>query len=145
MNKLTTAVLFLALTACQTVENKNKPIEEVKLEITEIITAQANAWNSGDMETFMQAYWKSDSLRFMSSGKITYGWQGMLDGYKKGYPDKESIGELKFELISLEYLGAEHLLMLGEFHISREKDLKGKFSLIWKIIDGEWKIIFDHT
>jgi len=36
--------------------------------------------------------------------------------------------------------------MLGSWELKREKDtLGGHFSLLWKKIDNEWKIVSDHT
>jgi len=136
------SVLFLF--SCTQKEEKQS-IEQVKTEIQKILTFQEKAWSDGDFEGFMSAYWKSDSLRFMGTSKLTYGWHGMLNDYKKGYPTPEDRGKLSFKLISLEYIGQDHLVMLGEFHLSRKEDLKGNFSLLWKKINGEWKIIFDHT
>ena len=38
-----------------------------------VLTAQQDAWNSGDIEGFMQGYIQSDQLRFASVGDITLG------------------------------------------------------------------------
>jgi len=35
-------------------------------EIKKVMDAQQIAWNNGDLEGFMQGYWKSDKLRFIS-------------------------------------------------------------------------------
>ena len=43
--------------------------------IEAVLHEQADAWNRGDIEAFMEHYWKSDSLTFNSGGKTTRGWQ----------------------------------------------------------------------
>ena len=48
-----------------------------------ILREQAEAWNRGDIEQFMEAYWKSEQLTFSSGGRTTRGWQATLDNYRK--------------------------------------------------------------
>ena len=51
-------------------------------EIRTLLQKQTEAWNRGDVEGFMEGYWKSDSLMFIGKSGITYGWQKTLDNYK---------------------------------------------------------------
>ena len=52
-------------------------------QIKKVIFDQAEAWSAGDLELFMQGYWKSDSLMFVGSNGITYGWDKTLANYKQ--------------------------------------------------------------
>lgn len=114
--------------------------------IDSVLNAQVKAWNDGNLEEYMQGYWQSDSLVFIGKSGVTKGWQGTLDNYKKSYPDKKAMGKLSFEIISKEELGNEHYHVIGKWKLEREKDeLKGHFSLIWKLINGNWLIIADHS
>jgi hypothetical protein len=54
---------------------------------------QELAWNEADIAGFMKYYWNSDSLKFIGSKGITYGWQKTYDNYMKGYPNKGSYGD----------------------------------------------------
>ena len=56
--------------------------------------SQQKAWNEGNIDGFMSSYWNNDSLKFIGSKGITYGWQKTLDNYKKSYPNKEAMGKL---------------------------------------------------
>ena len=115
-------------------------------EIEKIMALQEKAWNEGNIEQFMQGYWNSDSLSFVSKNKVTFGWKATLENYKKTYPDKETMGKLTFTLIKREKLGAENYLVIGKWHLQRSKDeVGGHFSLTWKKIKGKWLIISDHT
>ncbi len=114
--------------------------------IQEIMNKQEVAWNSGDIEGFMQAYWKSDSLLFIGGSGPQYGWQNTLEKYKKSYPDKKTMGILKFENINYEELSQSNVHILGKWQLEREKDtLMGYYTLLWKKLDGEWKIVYDHS
>ncbi len=114
--------------------------------INSVLAKQQQDWNNGDLEAFMQGYWKSDSLKFISSRGINYGWQATLDGYKKGYPDREAMGQLTFTIISIEKLSDTAAMVIGKWHLKRSKDEpQGHFTLLWKKVEGRWVIVADHT
>lgn len=120
--------------------------EADKLAIQQAMDNQEQCWSRGDLDGFMSGYWKSDSLRFMGKRGITKGWQTTLDNYKKSYPDKATMGKLQFDIVSFEPLDAKGMFVVGKWTLLREKDtLGGYYSLIWRKIDGEWKVVFDHT
>jgi ketosteroid isomerase-like protein len=113
--------------------------------IIEVMNEQLAAWNRGDLEGFMQGYWKSDSLMFVSS-KPTYGWQATLDNYRRGYPDKAAMGILSFDIKKVEIINATNAFVFGAWHLKREKDNPGgHFTLWFRKIKGEWKVVVDHT
>lgn len=114
--------------------------------IVNVMNEQIKAWNNGDIDAFMQTYWKNDSLLFVSNPP-TYGWQTTLEHYKKGYPDTATMGKLSFNLIQLRPLSAEYYFVVGEWHLKRTsvKDIGGYFTLLFRKINGEWKIVVDHT
>jgi ketosteroid isomerase-like protein len=107
---------------------------------------QEDAWNRGDLEGFMQGYWKSDSLRFIGKRGITYGWQQTLDNYKKGYPNTEAMGTLQFTNLSLELTGDSSAYVIGQWQLFRTADtLSGHYSLLWKMKNNQWLIVADHS
>ncbi|RZK53477.1 MAG: DUF4440 domain-containing protein, partial [Pedobacter sp.] len=100
----------------------------------------------GDLEAFMQAYAKSDSLLFVGKSGPTYGWQQTLDNYKRGYPDKSAMGFLTFGIKKVDFLAKDKAFVLGSWHLKRDKDEpKGYFTLLLQKIDGIWKVIVDHS
>lgn len=114
--------------------------------ILNLVEKQRTDWNNGDLEAYMQGYWKSDSLLFVGKIGVTYGWQKTLDNYKKGYPDKAAMGFLTFGIKKVDFLTKNQAFVLGSWNIKREKDeLKGYFTLIVKKIDGFWKVVVDHS
>lgn len=121
----------------------DKAVKEVKA----LLHQQSEDWNKGDLEAFMQGYWKSDKLQFIGSRGVTYGWQQTLDNYKKGYPDKATMGQLSFDLIDVTKQSRNVVSVTGKFMLAREKmdDANGHFLLIVKKIKGKWLIIADHT
>ena len=125
---------------------REKVSEKIKAEIEAVFNMQEKAWNSGNLEQFMEGYWKSDQLAFVGSRGPTYGWQETLDSYKKGYPDKETMGTLKFETLSISKINRKTVFLIGKWELTRESgNVGGHFSLIWQKKKGKWVIVADHS
>lgn len=112
-----------------------------------IMARQEAAWNQGNLDSFMIGYWPSDSLRFIGSRGLTYGWQATLDNYRKSYPDRDAMGTLKFTILSVEKLSRRSAYVIGKWRLTRgEKgDLSGHYTLLWRKIHGKWVIVADHS
>lgn len=114
--------------------------------IRNILEQQVNAWNKGDVRSFMEGYWKNDSLVYIGKNGPTYGFQKTLNNYQKNYPDSNFMGKLKFTLLSLKPLGADYYFVIGKWELTRKVgNLGGHYTLIFKRINGQWNIIADHS
>ena len=121
-------------------------IEAQQKEIKQVLNEQKNAWNNGDLQGYMQGYWKSDSLVFVGARGLTYGWQNTLDNYQKSYPNAEKMGTLEFSDLQVKRLNKKNALVYGKWKLIRKNDAPGGiFSLVFQKINHEWKIISDHT
>ena len=126
-------------------KNSNTELED-KQAIKNIMAIQEKAWNKHDLEGFMQGYWKNDSLKFYGSRGITYGWQNTLNNYKKGYPTKAESGTLRFVINDISKIETESYWVMGEYHLTRPVgNANGIFMIIFKKINGEWKIVADMS
>ena len=112
-----------------------------------VLSAQQAAWNRGDVDAFLVGYWRSPELTFSGSSGVARGWEGVLARYKKSYPDKGAMGQLDFSELEFRFLGPDAVLVLGRWHLKREKeeDVGGVFTLVWERFTDGWKIIHDHT
>lgn len=134
------AGIFTFSCADQSTETDDKKV------ILSILGAQEKAWNNYDIEGFMEGYWKSDSLKFYGASGLTYGWQQTLDNYHKRYPSKDHTGTLKFKINDITKVNRDSYFVMGEYHLTRPVgDANGIFMIIFKKIDGEWKIIADTS
>lgn len=136
------AVLFVSVVsiAAQTKDEKTKAA------IKKVMDDQTAAWNRGDIEGFMQGYWKSPDLRFVSGQNMTRGWQPTLDRYKKSYNSREKMGVLSFSELDITLTGKDSAVVFGRFTLVREKDKPtGLFTLNFRKFKDGWKIILDHT
>ena len=136
--------LFLLLFVTFNVSFSQKESKAV-LTVKKNMKEQETAWNQGDIPGFMKHYWNNDSLKFIGSKGITYGWKNTLDNYIKGYPTKEAMGILKFTLVETTQLSKTSIYVIGKWELAKEKAVGGYFTLLWKKIDGNWVIVADHT
>src|SRR5215213_1064269 len=115
-------------------------------QIRNLLTTQAEAWNKGDIEGFMQTYWKSDSLLFIGKNGVKQGWQETLNSYKKGYPDTTAMGQLSFDILRVKKLSGEYYYLVGKWMLKRTiGDLSGYYDLLLHRIKGKWYIVADHS
>jgi ketosteroid isomerase-like protein len=138
MKKLLSCLLILG--SCLLLHAQDKQA------IIKVLETQRIAWNNGDIDGFMQGYWKSDSLMFVGKDAPVYGWQKTLDRYKRSYPDKAAMGKLTFTILKVGLLDKTNAFMLGAWHLDREKDAPGGYFTLWfRKINGVWVIVADHT
>ena len=139
-------LLILSFSACNLKKDSKSNYESSKQEISTMLMKTVEDWSNGDLEGFMEGYIKSDSLKFVGSSGITYGWKQTLENYKKGYPTKDHTGTLTFNLLEFDQLANDVFLVIGEYHLKRNVgDADGMFSIVLKKINDEWKIIADHS
>jgi len=148
------SIIFLVLTtmllgACK-VQDINSPsftFDEEAAAIEEVMRKQEVAWSEGDLETFMEGYWNSEKLSFGGKKGFTYGYDNVLRNYKRGYPTKEIMGKLTFEIIDIMPISLDAAYVLGKYHLEVLDDANpsGFFTLVFRKINGDWKIVTDHT
>lgn len=139
------AILIIFLAAIATTAQSDTQKAKIAADIRAVMDKQAADWNRGDIPAFMEGYWKSDQLTFVSS-RVTKGWQQTLDNYKKSYPDKSAMGSLTFSDLVITVISKDAAVVLGSWSLKREKDNPGgKFTLIFRKFKEGWRIVHDHT
>ena len=112
----------------------------------DVLMAQQDAWNTGDIEGFMQGYLQSNQLRFASGGDITLGFDETLSRYQTRYSERAQMGTLRFDIKDVELLDEDDGLVFGQWTIIRDADSPtGLFTLHMKNTEDGWKVVSDHT
>src|SRR5450755_586492 len=115
-------------------------------EIRAVMSAQAAAWNRGDIDGFMNGYARSDATEFIAGDKLTRGWQTVRDRYKKKYDSRGKMGTLTFSELKITRLGGDAALMIGRWRLVRKSDKPhGRFTLLFRRTPDGWRIAHDHT
>lgn len=141
--KKTISMLLVALISFSTFAQKTNERQAV----LDVLARQNKNWNEGNISAFMEDYWKSDSLMFIGSKGVVYGWNATLERYNKSYPDRATMGMLKFDIQKTDFHSNTTCWVLGKWHLTRPEkgDIGGYFTLILKKINGKWLIVSDHT
>lgn len=144
MKKLTFKIVFFSflifLVSCKSTNHCN--------EIYNLMEQQEDAWNNGNLENFMNVYWKNDSLVFIGKSGINYGWDKTFSNYKNSYKSKEQMGTLEFKNIICNHINDSTHIVTGKWSLKRNNsigNINGYYSLIWVKKQTGWKITYDHT
>jgi hypothetical protein len=148
-------IASIALYSCTTTEHEPTIAEDPSINQEETLMlikskmlTQEEAWSNGDLNGFMQSYWKSDSLLFLGKSGISFGWQTTLDNYINEYASPEEMGQLTFENEVIRFIDVATVQVIGKWHLKRGDELdnlQGHYSLIWKMKNDNWVIISDHS
>jgi hypothetical protein len=140
--------------ACQnanTNENKETNSTTNNLEavnaIRQVLDFQVASWNKGSIDSFMMGYNPSKQLKFITKRGIQLGYDSVLSRYKRYYSSREKMGQLSFDNLDFERLSNEPEIfqVTGNWQITGADSSGGNFSLLFKKIEKDWKIIVDHT
>jgi len=125
------------------------PAQDLKpaSEIRTLLDAQVKAWNQGDLDGFVSAYWNDDRVTFFSGGDVSKGFKPLRDRYFKRYKaDGKEMGQLAFENLEIEPVGPDFATARGRFRLKMKEDQPTGLFTLWlrKFPDG-WKIVHDHS
>jgi ketosteroid isomerase-like protein len=142
MNRRLLTALFLLTLAASVSAQASKD----ETAIRQIMANQADAWNKGNVDAFMKGYWNNDSLVFIGKSGPSYGYRQALANYKKNYNGPDQMGKLFFDLLKVKRLSSDYYFVIGKWFLKRKSgDIGGIYTLLFRKINGEWRIIVDHT
>ncbi|HLW51928.1 MAG TPA: nuclear transport factor 2 family protein [Candidatus Angelobacter sp.] len=122
--------------------------DEAEEGIKHMLVSQIEAWNQGQLEAFMQGYWRSTDLTFFSGASITQGWEPTLQRYRQRYKSQgKEMGQLQFQDLSIDVMSRKAAVVTGKFQLTMSDGSTphGLFTLVVKRMPGGWKIVHDHT
>lgn len=143
----TCVVFFFAI--ANTFDRSPPAVDETA--IRKVLLDQADAWNKGSLDGFMEGYWRDENLTFISGDKVTRGWNATRERYLNRYftPDAKGIfvdrGTLAFEELQVESLGPNAAVVRGRYILTRGSTDSGRFTLVLRKFADGWKITSDHT
>jgi hypothetical protein len=123
-----TILLILLVFSC----SGTKPNNNSCLDINNLMQQQENSWNDGNIDDFMNIYWKNDSLVFIGKSGINYGWDKTITNYKNSYKTKEHMGTLKFKNIICNPINDSSHIVTGKWSLKRNDsigNINGFYSL----------------
>ena len=146
MNSFYRALFLVLGVAVSTASGQQPDDASVVSEIRTVLHAQQGAWNSGDIDSFMNGYARDETTVFVSGDEVMRGWQMVRDRYLKKYSDRAKMGILTFSDLEIEQLGPDSAVALGRWELKRaSNNPHGHFTLIFRKTPDGWRIVHDHT
>ena len=146
--RMTTLLALLLLSAFTFAQSAQEDPNQKADAIRKVMNDQVAAWNRGDIEGFMDGYWKSPNLEFYSGATVTNGWDATLARYKKNYQSEgKEMGKLDFSELAIHTNPSDTAWVTGRWHLKMKdgSDKGGLFTLIFRKTANGWKISHDHT
>ena len=149
MGRRVTVILLFVMLACGPVRAASTLASSSdESTIRNVLDAQVEAWNHGDVVQFMQGYKNSPKTTFIGKS-IQHGFATILGRYQKTYSNKEQMGQLSLANIDVNLLDPDVAVVTGQYHLVRNAagggEAGGVFSLVFQKGADGWKIVLDHT
>ena len=110
------------------------------------LNAQVAAWNEGNLQAFMDMYWKSEDLKYVSGSTVTMGWTATLKQYRERFGSSGRLGQLAIDKTDVQMVSEDVAIATGRYHHTDQAvSANGDFSLVMKRMDGAWRIVHDHS
>ena len=91
--------------------------QEARSAAGDLLSAQAAAWNRGDLEEFCSVY--ADDATFISPSGLTQGRDEVLARYRRRYPDQAAMGQLSLDVLEIRTAHGTEVSMMGDARPSR--------------------------
>ncbi len=117
------------------------------VEVTHVLAASAEGWNRGDLGTFMDAYLDSPTTTYWGSRGLLRGYAEIRRHYAPRFMPGATRDSLRFDDIEARRLGTDYALATSRWVLFRGDSVTatGPFTLVLRRVEGEWRIIHDHS
>lgn len=123
--------------------------DDAKKDIEAGLNAQIVAWNRGDLEGFMNGYWRSPELVYIGNNSVIRGWQQMFDRERQVYksPGGKEMGQLALPSMEISILGTDTALVWGTYTVTTHAGATrgGLYTLIVRKLPEGWRVVHDRT
>lgn len=145
MRRLAPALVLATLLGC--VHAGRGFADADRAAIVDLLRAQQDAWNRGDLDGFLRGYEPGPELVFTSGGKVRRGLDETRARYESRYQSRgDAMGRLEFEVLSVRGLGRDGAVVLGRWRLTQTPEAgAGVFSLALLRTRAGWRIVHDHT
>jgi beta-aspartyl-peptidase (threonine type) len=144
----TAAIVAAIFLFCVRNDGRASETDHVEKAVKDLLMKQNDDWNKGDLDKFMEGYWKDVGLTFYSGNTITKGWKATLDRYRQRYQaEGKEMGKLTFSDLIVDVFDPNRAMARGRWKLTMKDGStpNGLFTLLLRRIDGQWRVVHDHT
>src|SRR5258708_24083489 len=136
---LSLAVVSIALFLPALLRAQQDPLHTAsrqELNIIKVLLAQENAWNKGDLAGYVNGFKDSPDTLFITH-QIFRGFAGLLDQYKRDYPNRAAMGTLSFSDLEVHPLDENFAVVTGRYRLQRsKKEARNAETLLPLVLDN---------
>ena len=105
------------------------------------------AWNRGDLETALLAYWDSPHMTWVSRAGVQRGFMEFAQAMRRDFADPAAMGTYSAEVLEARNLGREGAVIVFRWQIVRDgrRLMGGTSTQIWREIEGAWRAVLEHA
>lgn len=120
---------------------------DLETQIADILEQQADAWNRGDLETFMAFYERSPSTTYIGSRGLITGFDEIRGRYAPLFEPGAERDSLRFESLAVRELDPRFGIATARYVLYRngETTSTGPFTLVLMRVEGAWRIVHDQS
>ena len=141
MNLRNVTGILLLILAASTLKG-----QDAKAAIQGVLNEQTQAWNRADIEKFVSYY--AEDCTFVGK-QMVRGRERVLARYRSAYASAAAMGQLRFADLEVQPIDQQVAIVTGKFHLDRTAAAGGPadgiFSLVFRLKNGNWQILLDHT
>lgn len=122
-------------------------VADAESEVRAVITGLETSWNAADMDGYLAAYHRDDSMSLTYGNTVVQGWDALNALFRKNYPDETRMGKFTIDSLAVTLLGDDAAVAYGNFtHVFPEETIHGGYShVLARHEDGRWIIQHERT
>ena len=125
---------------------QDKTLDLIEADIRATFETGIEAWNRGDVDTYLAEYCNSERTRWVTGGRVIQGKDAIASAVRARYPSPEAMGKIQLLDLDLTILTDTDALAFGQLlHTLDTVTRELVFTVYLSKIEGEWLIVSDHT
>lgn len=120
---------------------------DAESEVRAVIAGLETSWNAGDMDGYLSAYRRDDSMSLTYGNTVVQGFDALDTLFRSSYPDPVRMGTFSIDSIAVTLLGDDAAIAYGNFtHVFTDETIVGGYShVLAREEDGDWVIQHERT
>ncbi|MDX1395334.1 MAG: nuclear transport factor 2 family protein [Gemmatimonadota bacterium] len=147
------AAAFIVATASCTIEpvgnggDSGAEEPDFRTQVSDILDAQAAAWNAGDLDGFMSSYDLSPETSYIGASGLITGFEGIRERYAPLFEPGAERDSLHFVNLSVRELDPRFGVATARYVLTAGGRITstGPFTLVLMRVEGTWVIVHDQS
>ena len=115
-------------------------------QIASLLAQQYAAWNARDLDGYMQAFWHSPLLVYISEETVWTGWDPVKANLERTYQNKDTMGHAVLERLQTNVISPETATTVEWWTVYLPAaKVHGFTSSPWRKFPEGWRIVEGHT